>query len=44
MCMNRNRPEQPAKHPEKTGVTLFLMVGGFLLLIMILGWMIVSSR
>jgi hypothetical protein len=30
--------------PEKTGLTLFAMVGGFILLIMILGWLIVSLR
>jgi hypothetical protein len=42
--MNENHPDPPGKHPEKTGVTLFLMVGGFLLLIMILGWIIVASR
>jgi len=42
--MNENRSNPPAKHPAKTGLSLFLLVGGFLLLIMILGWVIVSTR
>ncbi len=34
----------PNKKPAKTGLTLFGLVGGFVLLIMVLGWIIVSSR
>ena len=34
----------PNKAPAKTGLTLFLMVGGFLLLIMLAGWLMIASR
>ena len=34
----------PRKNPEKTGLALFAMVGGFVLLIIIIGWVIVATR
>jgi len=34
----------PKKNPEKTGLALFAMVGGFVLLIIIIGWVIVAAR
>jgi hypothetical protein len=32
------------KAPEKTGLTLFFLVGGFLLLLMVIGWLMVGTR
>ncbi len=40
---DRNLPP-PKKNPEKTGLALFGLVGGFVLLIIILGWIYVASR
>ena len=40
--MPANQP--PANKPAKTGLTLFVLVGGFLLLIMIVGWLYIASR
>jgi hypothetical protein len=40
--MNSNHP--PKKAPASTGLALFALVGGFLLLIMVLGWLYLSSR
>ncbi len=34
----------PDKNPAKTGISLAVMVGGFLLLIMVIGWIYLSSR
>jgi hypothetical protein len=34
----------PNKKPAKTGLTLALMVGGFILLIMIAGWLMTATR
>ena len=42
--MNEDRFNPLKKAPERTGLSLFLMVGGFLLLIMILGWLLIASR
>jgi hypothetical protein len=34
----------PKKDPEKTGLALFGLVGGFVFLIIVIGWIIVASR
>lgn len=39
-----HRSNPPQKQPAKTGLTLGLLVGGLLILIMILGWIYVSTR
>lgn len=36
--------ELPKKAPAKTGISLFVLVGGFILLIMIAGWIMLSMR
>lgn len=38
-----NLPPQK-KNPERTGLYLFMLVGGFVLLIIIIGWIIVAAR
>jgi len=43
--MNEDPTNHPPKQaPAKTGVTLFFLVGGFLLIIMIIGWLIIGMR
>jgi len=43
--MNKNPvTTEPRKHPERTGLTLFALVGGFILLIMIIGWIMLATR
>jgi hypothetical protein len=37
-------PTEPKKGPESTGLALFALVGGFILLIMIIGWILLASR
>jgi len=37
-------PTEPKKAPESTGLALFALVGGFILLIMIVGWIMLASR
>lgn len=38
-----NLPPQK-KNPEKTGLALFVLVGGFVLLIIVIGWIMIASR
>lgn len=43
MKEDKNLPPQK-KNPEKTGLSLFFLVGGFVFLIILLGWIYLASR